>query len=329
MSLSQGQFDEILREYDTVRMRNQQLLDKRYREIEEKIPAYASLTGQIASEALAAARQALTENDSSAYNILPEHSRTLSEKKAMLLAEYGYPADYLAPIYDCADCHDTGYINGERCHCLNEKITTLIYSQSGIKDILEKENFAHFRYDFYDDNQVDRMTSLTPLANIKKVVSFCKNYTENFGNRNDNLLFYGNTGVGKTFLTHCIAKELLDAGFSVIYLTSLQLFDILKKNRFGKEEENSRTSKHIEHILSCDLLIIDDLGTELTNSFTTSELYYFMEERFMHHKSIIISTNLSFDELKERYSERIFSRFTNYKFLKITGDDIRLKKAIR
>lgn len=153
-------------------------------------------------------------------------------------------------------------------------------------------------------------------------------FIRNFDEEYDNLIFYGPTGVGKTFLTHCIAKQLLDTSHTVLYLTSLQLFDILEKNKFNKEDA-STSNEQISYIINSDLLIIDDLGTELVNSFTSSQLFYFIEERHMHRRSTIISTNLSFQELRDRYSERIFSRFTGYyNFYMIIGDDIRIRKVI-
>ena len=197
-----------------------------------------------------------------------------------------------------------------------------------LSDILEKENFNTFNPDFYDNSHIIENLSLTARENILRVRDVCLDFVKHFDTAYDNLIFYGETGVGKTFLTHCIAKELLDTSHTVVYLTSLQLFDILEKNKFYKTDEYIN-NEQVSYILNCELLIIDDLGTELANSFTTSQLYYFIEERHMKQKSTIISTNLSFQELRERYSERIFSRFTGYyNFYMIAGDDIRIKIAI-
>jgi DNA replication protein DnaC len=156
-----------------------------------------------------------------------------------------------------------------------------------------------------------------------------KSFIQNFGTSYENLLIYGNTGVGKTFLSNCIAKELLDAGHTVIYLTSFQLFEILEKYKFNTAENYEEIRNRFEYILDCDLLIIDDIGTELNNTFITSQLYQCINERHLKQKSTIISTNLSFDQLKNNYSERIFSRISShYKLLKIIGDDIRLQKLL-
>ena len=258
------------------------------------------------------------------------HMKELAEKKQDLLEEHGYPRDYLSPIYSCPDCHDTGYIGSKPCHCLTKAQADFLYANANLSDILLEENFDTFRSDYYDDTTVDDNLSLTPKENITKLRDICLDFIRHFDDAYDNLIFYGPTGVGKTFLTHCIAKELLDSGHTVVYLTSLQLFDILEKGRFGKGEESEQIQVKMDYLIHSDLLIIDDLGTELTNNFTTSELYHFIEERHLQQKSTILSTNLAFQELHDRYGERIFSRFTGYyNFCKIIGNDIRPLKRFR
>ena len=136
--------------------------------------------------------------------------------------------------------------------------------------------------------------------------------------------------MGKTFLSNCIAKELLNAAFSVIYLTAIQLFDIFSHYTFENGDDAGAEDDTLSLILSCDLLIIDDLGTELSNSFTNSKLFYCLNERFMQKKSILISTNLTLDKINQVYSERIFSRLSsNFTLLKFYGEDIRIKKKLQ
>lgn len=256
--------------------------------------------------------------------------QALFEKKQALLEEHGYPKDYLSPVYTCPDCHDTGYIDGRPCHCLTKAQADFLYANANLSDILLEENFDTFDSEYYDDTTVNDNLSLTPKENINKLKDICLDFIKHFDDAYDNLIFYGPTGVGKTFLTHCIAKELLDTGHTVVYLTSLQLFDILEKGRFGKDEESEQIRTKTDYLIHSDLLIIDDLGTELTNSFTISELYHFIEERHLQQKSTILSTNLTFQELLNRYGERIFSRFTGYyHFCMIIGDDIRPLKKLR
>ena len=195
-----------------------------------------------------------------------------------------------------------------------------------MKHILQKENFDTFSLDYYSNNHVDPKTGVSSLTNIKKAYTVAKDFVAQFGTEFRNLFFYGDTGVGKTFLSNCIAKELIDKSYSVIYLSSFELFDTLAKGKFEKDDAASQMN---EHIFDCDLLIIDDLGTELANSFTVSQLFLCLNERLMRRKSTIISTNLSLESLVDIYSERIFSRITsNFTILKITGDDIRIKKKL-
>ncbi len=231
--------------------------------------------------------------------------------------------------YQCLDCKDTGYVGKDKCHCFKQSIVNVLYSQSNIKNAIKKENFSNFSFDFFSNDYVDESIGLTPRQNMEKVVQTSKAFISNFDKCFQNLLIYGNTGVGKTFLTNCIAKELLDCSYTVVYLTAFQLFDILEKNKFRNDEESEEIQNQFNYILDCDLLIIDDLGTELTNAFINTQLYLCINERYLREKSTIISTNLSLDNINIKYSERIFSRIiSNYTLLKIVGEDIRLKKCI-
>lgn len=327
MQLKNFQYNKILREYDKRQLENRHELEERVKHIYSILPELKEIDDQIVSNSIQSAKLSLMGDDHS-LNSLADRNLDLSMRKIEILTENGYPSNYLMPTYHCKDCKDTGYIENEKCHCFKQAIVDLLYSQSNIKGIMEQENFSTFRYDFYTDSYIEETTNLTPLANIKKVVSSCKEYIDTFDSTYSNLLLYGNAGVGKTFLANCIAKELLDRSHTVIYLTAFQLFDILEKNKFNKDQEKSEANEQFEYILDCDLLIIDDLGTELNNSFVTSQLYLCINERHLRKKSTIISTNLSWDNLNTNYSERIFSRLaSNYRLLKIVGDDIRIKKA--
>ena len=240
---------------------------------------------------------------------------------------HGFAKNYLSPIYNCPDCKDTGFIEGEKCHCFKQAIIDFLYEQANLGHILKQENFNYFRFDYYADGPKDPYLGLTPRENIERIVRDCQRFIASFEDSYDNLLVYGNTGVGKTFLINCIAKEILDMSYTVVYLTSFQFFDIMEKHTFSRSlEEKTEASHQFEHIFDCDLLIIDDLGTETVNSFIASQLYQCINERHLRKKSTIISTNLSFDDIKNRYSERVFSRIvSNYKPFKLIGTDIRIK----
>ncbi len=326
MGISMTEYRDIMYQYDQTRMKNRYLTEQHLEEISQKIPEIQDIQTRLIQLSVTQARASLLEPENTAGSDA-DYQRELQlliEKKQELLKAHGYPSDYLAPIYTCPDCRDTGYIESKPCHCLLRAQSELLYRNSNLADILSEENFETFCPDYYDDKTKDDNLSLTPRENIIKLREVCMDYISRFDDAYDNLIFYGPTGVGKTFLTHCIAKELLDSGHSVVYLTSLQLFDILEKSKFGRDGEAASSGKQTAWLLGSDLLIIDDLGTELTNSFTISQLYYFIEERHLAGRASIFSTNLSFQELHDRYGERIFSRFTGYyNFCKIIGKDIR------
>lgn len=326
MALKNFQYNKILRDYDAKQLEGKHKLDLRIEQVYKAIPEMKEIDDKVISSSIESAKL-LLYGDEKALNSLKKITKEASRKRISLLEEHGFPVDYLQPTYYCPDCKDTGYIGKEKCHCFKQAIVDIVYSQSNIKTAIAVENFSTFSYDFYSDDYVEPSIKTTPRQNIKKAVQACRQFIENFDKEYNNLLLYGNTGVGKTFLANCIAKELLDSAHTVIYLTAFQLFDILEKNKFSKNEESFESQNQFEYILDCDLLIVDDLGTELNNTFVSSQLYLCINERFLRRKSTIISTNLSLDNINTNYSERVFSRIaSNYILLKIVGEDIRLKK---
>lgn len=330
MSLKNYQHNKILRDYDNKQFENRHNLDLRIKEAYSRIPELKDIDDRIINMAMSSAKVLLanSNNDKSIDNLKKSAESSKNERR-LLLVEHGFPADYLELQYQCNDCKDTGYITNDKCHCFKQSIVNILYSQSNIKTAITKENFSTFSLDYYPDSFIDDSVGLSPRENMEKIVASVMNFINNFDDCFENLIIYGNTGVGKTFLTNCIAKELLDRSKTVIYLTAFQLFDILEKNKFNKGDDNEEIQNKFDYILDCDLLIIDDLGTELTNAFINTQLYLCVNERYLREKSTIISTNLSLDNINDKYSERIFSRIiSNYILLKIVGDDIRLSKCI-
>lgn len=325
MALSNAQYDEIMRSYDKRQLQNQYIQSKRISDAYAAIPRLKEIDREIASASVAQAAK-LMDGDSGALFKLKEKISQFRLEKSSLLEANGYPANYFDPIYTCADCKDTGYIDGQKCHCFKQAIINTVYSQSNIKEVLERENFATLSFDYYSDEEVNSATGLSSFATAQKAVTECHNFIDNFENKPKNLLLYGDTGVGKTFLSNCVAKELLDKGYSVIYFTAFQLFDILSRGVFEKDAD--AIAAH-QNIFDCDLLIIDDLGTELSNAFTTSQLFLCVNERILRKKSTIISTNLNLGQIVDVYSERTLSRISsNYTIIKLFGDDIRMKKRL-
>lgn len=330
MALKNDQYNQILREYDSRKLKNKHDLDRRVAHAYSLIPELKLLEVELISLSAESGRMAL-RGDNSGLADLKSKLHDLQLQKQKLLLDNHLPADYLDMQYQCSKCQDTGYIGNEKCNCFKQAIADLMYSDSNIKTILSNENFSNFSFEYYSDDYIDEALGLSPLSNMQKVVASCKSFIKHFQTHRDNLLLIGNTGVGKTFLANCIAKELLDRGNTVIYLTAFRLFDILEKNKFSKDEEDSyAASNQFDYILDCDLLIIDDLGTEMNNAFTNSQLYLIINERLLRQKSTIISTNLSLPNINSVYGERVFSRIaSSYSVQRIIGEDIRLHKAIK
>ncbi|MBC7959546.1 MAG: ATP-binding protein, partial [Vallitaleaceae bacterium] len=231
---------------------------------------------------------------------------------------------YLDPSYECTICEDTGYNNNKKCQCFRQALINAAYEQSNLKSILLMENFSTFSFEFYSPEK--NKLGVSPLDNMKGVHNCCKRFVDEFDTSFSNLILYGQTGLGKTFLCNCIAKDVLDSGHSVLYLTAFKLFKLLEAYRF-KDEEQEVSFEAIDDINSCDLLIIDDLGSEVINSFTSSELFNCLNTRLQGKKSTVISTNLDPSGWSKSYSERIVSRILgNFTPLRLLGEDIRVQK---
>lgn len=325
MALNNSQYDAIMRDYYRRQTMHRRQMEERVREVREKLPRIREIDDEIASASVQCARQLLSGKDNS-LSALKKHIAVLCAQLKEVLLAGGFPADYMELTYDCPDCHDLGYINGQKCHCFQKAEIDLLYTQSNLRDILDEENFQTFSFDYYSAELKEEISGVSSLERMQKVHAVCRQFIRDFDTTDANLFFYGDTGVGKTFLSHCIARELLDTTHSVVYFSAQELFEIIAQKRFGKSEQPEGT---LDGIYDCDLLIIDDLGTEITNTFVNSELFLCINERLTSRKSTIISTNLSLKAFKDTYSERIFSRIsTNYTMLKLFGKDIRLLKKM-
>lgn len=319
MALSKEQYDSIMRLYAQKQSRHRRILSQRREEIYRCIPEYKDLEERAASVAVHALRSRLEAEPSSesagSVNCAREELQKIADRKQSLLLAGGYPAEYLTLGADCPFCHDTGYVNGHKCRCFRREEISLLYDQSHLKELAKEQNFEVLREDYYQGEDLQR---------FRKVCASCHRFVDEFGETYRNLYFYGTVGTGKSFLSICIARELLEQGIPVLYFSAAALFDMLSAYSFdytARETLRSFTSD-LYHV---DLLIIDDLGTELTNQFVASQLFACLNERALGHKPTIISTNLSLEEMQRRYSDRVFSRITSgYELCKLTGRDIRL-----
>ena len=327
MALTNSQYYEIMRGYERTRLKNHDIQTARYEEVCRRIPEFRSLDGSISDLSVQYGKR-LLGGDEHALESLREELGRLRGRKRSLLADAGFPEDYLEPVYTCPDCRDTGYIGNQKCHCFKKSVIQFLYAQSNMQEFPTEASFEHFNLDFYTDSQYDKTTGRSARAMMKDTLNICRRFIDTFGQDFRNLFFYGSVGVGKTFLSTCIAREIMNREFSVIYFSAPQLFNILAKNKF--ERDNSDAGNMADYIYNCDLLIIDDLGSEYTNAFSSAQFFTCLNERLIHRRSTSISTNLSLESIADLYTERAFSRITsNYDLLKIIGDDIRIRKKLK
>lgn len=317
-------FREIMDQYQL--RRDQAERDQKYRleEIYSFIPRVKAIDQAIARAGMDLAKAALNSEDSLERLLkeIEEKIKSLKREKALLLTENNVPLSFLEIQYRCRTCNDSGYLEGGKmCKCLHQELIDRAYKMSNLSDILARENFNTFDIGFFSEEPFET-EAMTPRENMRRIVAECEGYTLNFNETDENLLFYGPTGQGKTFLCNCIAKALLDKGNTVVYQTAFNLIKVLENQRFAQNAQ--KDDMGYQYLFESDLLIIDDLGTEFVNTFSTLELFNVINTRLLNKKKTVISTNLSPSQLKETYSERISSRlFGHYQFLYFYGKDLR------
>ena len=318
MALTNAQYDAIMHEYEERRSLHRQELEERQRYVYENVPGYKDLEDMTATTSVNFGKRLLAGErlDRSA---LKAELDELAKQKQTLLTESGFSSDYLDMGYTCQDCKDTGYIGNEKCHCFKQKIIEALYDKSNLRMLTKSANFKLLTDKYYSGEDLDR---------FKGALRACEDFINNFISDYQNLFIYGTVGTGKTFLSICVANELLKKGCSVIYFSASGLFDMLSQYVFDAKLKSELRGIY-DDLYNCELLVIDDLGTEGINQFTLSQLFPLLNERDNRKKSTIITTNLSLEHLQNNYSERIFSRITsNFRLLKLTGKDIRTLKKI-
>ena len=251
---------------------------------------------------------------------------SLQEKRRSEMVSAGFPENYCDEKYLCPKFNDTGYINTKMCDCL-----TFLYKEEQRASLsilfkLGNETFESFNLSYYDDAP-SYDTGLSPQRSMELVYKTCVKYARNFGDKSMNLLFIGAPGLGKTFLSACIARVVADNGYSVVYDMAASIFAKFEDAKFLRTDNVEKIRDETRRYLECDLLIIDDLGTEMTTAFTISTLYEIINTRLLTGRKTVVNSNLTLNELGRRYSEQIMSRLEGeYQVLTFYGDDIRKKK---
>lgn len=329
MALNREQHNRIMRVYQERRFQHLQERRQRAEEISLKLPSYDRLSEEAAQLRTEQAKSLLSHDGSRAEALAERIAGIEAEKKALLL-QNGYPEDYLELQYTCPLCRDTGYVNNEKCGCQKKLISELIYRQkAGLPEALWEDSFQTYDFSLFDDTdpipELLRQTGkrVTQRAYMQTVVPLLKKYAEEFPQKGGSLLLTGQTGTGKTFLSNCIAKEVIDRCQQVLYVRAGDFFDAMARESFERRE--GQEALQTDAAATCDLLIIDDLGTERRTEFTLSRLFSLVSDRLARKKGTIISTNLDGNNIKHLYGERMTSRLAQYTVIPFYGKDLRLR----
>ena len=296
---------------------------QRQAEAYAKVPRIKEIDLQLRQSMALAAQAAFLQgaDGKSAMEQVKQANLALQEERSALIAEH-FGSGWLDDAPICSHCGGSGWLGSVMCGCLQ---ALCLQEQQKALNLLSGSDasFSHFRLDYYPD-RTDPKLGRSMRAIMERTFRLCRQYAENFSEFSGNLLFSGDTGLGKTFLSACIAKEVASKGYSVLYESAPQLFAKLEKARFhGDEAAQAECDKYG----TCDLLIIDDLGTEMPGNFTTTALYSLINDRILRNKATIISTNLPSDALDSRYSPQIASRLRgDYRRVAFVGEDIRILK---
>lgn len=313
--------DKIVEEYENLRAENVRKRDNTVRDVYLKLPQIKEIDEKMYSLGSDTLREILSNPDKkglkeelhSKYKILKQQRNEILEKNNISL-------NFDKVKYRCEKCCDTGYIEGVgRCSCFNQRMIDCMYEQSKMQELFKYQNFEKFNMNYYSEKVYEKYGK-TPRKQMEEVKQFCEKYVEKFAEAKKSLCFYGDTGLGKTFMSSCIAKRLIESGYTVLYLRAAKLFKLLEDERFGRNEES------VKEIYDCDMLVIDDLGTEPESKNNAAYILELINERIMNNKKIIVNTNLNFAGMEQKYTKRFSSRLIeSFNVLLFFGEDIRRK----
>lgn len=326
MGYNRENLRRIRREYDGKNLRVKEEAEARAAALRAQIPELALLDESLRATGMKimdAASRFRGEALDAAIAALREENKELQARRRACLAANGFPADYTEPKYECDLCKDTGAYQMKMCRCMREKLVLAGYESSGIANLMRTQSFETFDPEYQSGAHL--------AEEYRGIVKACRRYAEEFnGKEGKNLLFYGGPGVGKTHLSTAIAKTVIENGFDVVYETASNLLSDFETERFDRAYRTDPDAPSLSaRYFECDLLIIDDLGTEMTNQFTISVLYNLLNTRMNKALSTLISTNLPPEELRKRYTDRLASRlFGAYRPILFKGTDVRMKKIM-
>ena len=324
MGYSKEIYDKVQKELYDIKMEAVDELNRKKDILYNRFPEAAEIEKQLSATAIKAARAVISgANSKDELLKLRQTTKNLRERLTQILKSVNLPENYLELNYRCKKCSDEGYVDGIMCDCMKKMMKKEVYNELNKMSPLELSSFENFSLDFYSDTPQPN-SELTPKKRMAKILEFCKKYASQFKKNSPSLLMTGSTGLGKTHLSLAIAKEVIEKGFGVIYGSAQNIISKVEKEKFrGYQNSSDETERHY---IDCDLLIIDDLGTEYLTSFSSATIYNIVNSRIMMNKPTIISTNLSMKELEKNYSQRMVSRIIGNNIrLEFLGSDIRQK----
>lgn len=324
MGYNKDNYNRIREEYNTKYLRAREAADLRRTEVHLAIPAVEELDRAMNGLGLEIMQAAVGGGDlETRLTELRARNEELQALRRQLLTEGGFAPDYTEVKYECALCDDSGFVDFKMCKCMRDKLIRAAYASSGMATLLESQSFENFDLDYHATNP-------QTLRHMTRVRDIMKQYADTFeAGVSDNLVLFGGTGLGKTHLSTAVARTVIERGFDVYYVSAVGMLSDFEYQRFGNSvggDANADTGRYYD----CDLLIIDDLGTEVNNQFTTSVLYNVINTRLNRRRATIISTNFSQEEFRKRYWDRITSRVLGeYRVLPFVGNDVRAQKLAR
>ena len=324
MAYNQANYTRIRKEYETKYLRAREAADLRRSEVLFVIPELAEIDRALGKTGLAIMNAAMQGEDvETRLDAVRRENQALREKKQQLLVAAGYPADYTDVRYECPICQDEGFYEFKICTCMKKKLVEAAYESSGMAHLLRAQSFENFDLGYYAD---DPRTA----AHMKRVLDIVREYAEQFDPATPaNMIFMGGTGLGKTHLSTSVARTVIDKGHDVFYAGAITMISDFEVQRYGNSA-GGETGLGTAQYFDADLLILDDLGTEVINQFTATVLYNVINTRLSRKKSTIINTNFSRDDLRQKYADRITSRlFGEYRVIPFVGKDVRMGKISR
>lgn len=320
MGYNKENYRRIRAAYQTKYLKAYEEAERRMAELHQKSPAVAEIDRELASTGAEIAMAALGTGRDYREKLAAVEAKNLAlqEKRKQLLAQLGYTADYTLPPYECELCRDSGFVDNRMCACMRRELVLAAYESSGLGELMRTQSFESFSLDYYAADSEES-------AMMGRNFEMLKHYAESFTPHADSLILCGQTGLGKTHLSTAVARRVIERGYDVYYTGAIGMFSDFEHARFGTGagERAADPSRYVD----CDLLILDDLGTEVTNQFTNSCLYMVLDTRINLGRPTIINTNLTGKEIKARYTDRIASRILGgFKPLLFAGTDVRRQK---